>query len=79
MKKNTSVLQKIAFYSGIVSFISSVICLIFLYFKIDDLGWQNPISASLMASSFFFASAGLVLVTIGKCNLPSFKVGKADS
>ena len=79
MKNNKSVLQKIAYYSGFISFIISVICLIFLYLKIDDLGWQSPVSASLMASSFFFAAVGVVLVTIGKCNLPSFKVRNSDS
>ena len=79
MKNNKSALQKLAYYSGIISFILSVVCLIFLYLKIDDLGWQNPVSASLMASSFFFAAVGVVLLTIGKCNLPSFKVRDSDS
>jgi len=78
MKNNKSALQKIAYYSGIISFIASVVCLVLLYLKVDDLGWQNPVSASLMASSFFFAAVGIVLVTIGKCNLPSFKVRDSD-
>lgn len=78
MKNKKSVLQKSAFYIGFASFAASIVCLIFLYLRIDDLGWKNTISASLMASSFFFASVGLVLITIGKCNLPSFKVGSSD-
>ena len=79
MKQNKGAWQKAVYYLGITSFIASAACLIYIYLKIDDLGWQNPISASLLATSFFFASVGLVLVTIGKCNLPSLKVGKTDS
>lgn len=74
MKSKKSALQKTAYYSGFVSFVLSIVCLVFIYLKVDEWGWDNPISASLMASSFFFVSVGLVLVVIGKSNLPSFKV-----
>ncbi|MBE9568193.1 MAG: hypothetical protein IMF14_05815 [Proteobacteria bacterium] len=70
--------QKSVYYLGIVSFIASVTCLVILYLRIDDSGLKNTISASLAASSFFFASVGVVLTTIGKCNLPSFKIGDHD-
>lgn len=79
MKKNYKAWQKAVFYTGIASFIASAACIIYVYLKIDGLGWDNPVSASLLATSFFFASTGIVLVTIGKTNLPSFKVGKPDS
>jgi len=78
MKSKKGILQKIAYYSGIVSFLLSIASLVFLYVKLDAWGWNNPITASLMASSFFFVSVGLVLVVIGKSNLPGFKVGGAD-
>ncbi|MBC8209835.1 MAG: hypothetical protein H8E21_02110 [Gammaproteobacteria bacterium] len=73
MKNNKGILQKTAHYSGYVSFIASIACIIFLYFKVDDLGWESPISASILASSFFFASMGVVLIVIGTSNIPSFK------
>lgn len=61
-----------------MSFIAAIGCLILLYFSIDEQGLKSTISASLAASSFFFASMGVVLIAIGKSNLPSFKVGKTD-
>lgn len=79
MKNNKSAIQKSVYYSGFVSFVVAIACLIILYLKIGGLGWQNPISASLMATSFFFASVGVVLLTMGSCNIPSFKVSSTDS
>ncbi len=56
-----------------MSFISALICGFFLYFQLDDSGPNNPVSASLMASIFFFIFVGFVLLVIGKTDLPSFK------
>jgi len=75
MKKNKSTLQKSALYFAGASFIASIASVIFLILKIDTLGWENPVSASLLASSFFFVFVGVVLVVIGTANIPSFKVG----
>lgn len=69
-----SMLQKFSLYVAYASFFASIFCLIYLFLKIDDLGWQHPISASLLASSFFFIFVGIVLLVIGKSNIPSFKV-----
>ncbi len=77
--KNRTVLQKVSFYSSILSLISAVICLVYLYLRVDDFGFENPISASLMASSFFFVSVGLVLMVMAKTNLPNFKIDKNNS
>ncbi|MCW8956447.1 MAG: hypothetical protein OQL09_06160 [Gammaproteobacteria bacterium] len=79
MKKPTSILQKIATIFGVLSFISAVICAFFLYFQLDDSGPNNPVSASLLASIFFFIFVGFVLLVVGKTNLPSFKPGDYDS
>ena len=79
MKSKKGILQKSVYYLGLVSFIAAVACLIILYLWKDDLGWKHVYSASLMASSFFFASMGVVLVTIGTCNLPSLKVKNTES
>ncbi|MCK4708910.1 MAG: hemerythrin family protein [Gammaproteobacteria bacterium] len=75
MQRKKSVLQKISFYSAIISFILSITSVIFLYLRVEEFGMENPISASLLASSFFFVSVGVVLMVIAKANLPSFKVG----
>ena len=74
MKKNKSVLQKSSFYFAIPSFIASVACVIYLTLNIDALGWQNPITASLLASSFFFGFVGFLLIVIHRTDIPSFKV-----
>jgi len=79
MKNDKGAIQKSIYYSGFVSFALAIVCLVFLYLKMGDLGWLNPISASLMASSFFFASMGVVLITMGVCDIPSFKVTNTDS
>jgi len=79
MKKNKSVLQKSSFYFAILSFIASVTCVIYLTLNIDALGWQNPITASLLASSFFFGFLGFLLTVIHTTDIPSFKVdSKSD-
>ncbi len=79
MKKNKSILQKSTLYFSIASFLASVGSILYLTLEIDTLGWQNPITASLLASSFFFASVGLLLGVIYTTDIPSFKVnGNSD-
>ncbi|MGB5395773.1 MAG: hypothetical protein WBN96_01365 [Gammaproteobacteria bacterium] len=75
MKSSKGKLQKAVTYTGFASFLAAIACLVFLYLRLDGAGWDDLVSASLMASSFFFVSVGFVLVVIGKCDLPSFKVG----
>ncbi len=75
MKNKKSKLQLSALYFAGASFIASIISVIVLVLKIDFLGWQHPISASLLASSFFFGFVCFVLIIIGTTNIPSFKVG----
>ena len=74
MKNNKSILQKSALYFAGGSFIAAVASAVYLMLKLDVLGWESPISASLLASSFFFAFVGVVLSIIGMANIPSFKV-----
>ncbi len=74
MKKNTSKLQKLALYFAAGSFIASIACIVYLMLNIDVLGWRNTISASLLASAFFFVFVSFLLVIIGTANIPSFKL-----
>ncbi len=73
MKNNKSKLQKLAIFIAVASLISAITCAVYLFFNIDDLGWKNPISASLLASTFFFVFVSIILVVIGTANIPSFK------
>jgi len=78
MSYKKGAIQKAVYYSGFASFVASIACLVYLYSILDELGWEHVISASLAASSVFFASMGIVLIVIGKTNLPSFKIEKTD-
>ena len=75
MKKRKGVMQKVSLISGVASFILAIVCGALLYIYMDELGGNNPISASLMASTFFFVCVGSILMFLGRCNnLPSFKI-----
>lgn len=79
MAKRKSILQKISLISGVVSFIIALISGVILYLKAESLGDYNPISASLMASTFFFVCIGIVFTTIGRADLPSFKFDNSEN
>ena len=75
-KTKKSKLQKSALYFAAASVIAAFTSVIYLMLKIDTLGWENPISASLLASTFFFFFVALILIVIGTANIPSFKIEK---
>ena len=75
-KTKKSKLQISALYFAVGSVMAALASVIYLVLKIDSLGWQNPISASLLASTFFFLFVALILVVIGTANIPSFKIEK---
>lgn len=74
MVKQKGILQKVSLISGIVSFLLALVSGVVLYLRLESVGSDNPISASLMASTFFFICVGVVLTIMGKANLPSFKM-----
>jgi hypothetical protein len=41
-------------------------------------GVDNPISASLMASTFFFICVGTILTVIGNADIPGFKIDNSE-
>lgn len=69
-----SVLQKVSTISAVVSFVLAFIAGVMLYLRLESVGSDNPVSASLMASTFFFIGVGIVLFIIGNADLPSFKI-----
>ena len=78
MTKIKGVLQKVSLVSAAVSFVLAIITGVFLYLRLESVGSDNPISASLMASTFFFICVGVVLTVMGKADIPSFKIDDSE-
>lgn len=79
MKNSKSMLQKVSGLIGIICFILAIVCAVALYYMVRDVGMQDVVSASLLASAFFFVFIGFVFTVIANTDIPSFKVdGKAD-
>ena len=78
MTKIKGVLQKVSLVSAAVSFVLAIITGVFLYLRLESVGSDNPISASLMASTFFFICVGVVLTVMGKADIPSFKIDNSE-
>jgi len=66
-------LQKLSLVSAVASFAVALITGVMLYLRLESVGSDNPVSASLMASTFFFVCVGIILVIIGTADMPSFK------
>lgn len=78
MSKKKGVLQKISLISAILSYVLAIVTGVFLYLRLESVGSDNPISASLMASTFFFITVGITLNFIGKADIPSFKIDSSE-
>jgi hypothetical protein len=76
MIRKKSILQKFSNMLGILSFIFALVCAGFFYFKVQDIGMENPVSASLLASIFFFCFIGVLFIVIANANIPCFRVDK---
>lgn len=77
MKRQT-LAQKISVIIAFISYLAATACIIGLYFYYDGEGMNNPISASLMASTVFFIGTGIVLHVMGKCDLPVLRFDSQD-
>jgi len=78
MATTRGIMQRIAFAAGILSFLLAVASGVWLYFKVGEVGIQHPVSASLLASIFFFLSVGVVLLIMGTANVPSFNLHRRE-
>lgn len=78
--KKKGFLQKTSLVTGILCEVISLLCLVMLIIKSQELGMEDIISASYLASTFFFFTCGIVLIMIGQANLPdlSFKGSVED-
>lgn len=70
---NKGFLQHLSVGTGLLSFLLALVSGVWLYFNVSASGFNNPISASLLACSFFFVFVGIVLTIIGRSDLPSFR------
>lgn len=78
MPKRKGLLQKISIVFSVISFALALIAGIMLFLRVASVGGDNPISASLMASTFFFICVGIILTVIGNADIPSFKIDKTE-
>jgi len=78
MAKRKGLLQKLSLVSGVLSFVLAFILGIILYLRAETVSSGDVISASLLASLLFCICVGAVLTTIGKTDLPSFKIDNAE-
>lgn len=78
MTKRKGVLQKASLVSAMLSFVLALTSGVLLYLRLESLGMDNPISASFLASTFFFICVGVVLTVVGMADLPSFKFDEPE-
>ena len=71
--KSKGFMQRMSVVSGLLSFLLAAVSSIGLYLKVTATGFDNPVSASLLACCFFFVFVGIVLTIIGRSDLPSFR------
>lgn len=78
MTKRKGVLQKVSLVSAVVSILLALASGVMLYLRLESVGSDNPISASFMASTFFFICVGVVFTVIAKADIPSFKIDNSE-
>ena len=76
--KRKGLLQKLSIVFSVISFALALIAGIMLFLRVASVGGDNPISASLMASTFFFICVGTILTVIGNADIPSFKFDDSE-
>ena len=78
MTKRKGIFQKISLISAFVSYVLAIVSGVMLYLRLDSAGSDDVISASLMATTFFFITVGITLSFVGKADIPSFKVNSSE-
>ena len=72
--KQRGIGQKVAYVSAMFFYLCSIGCAIAAFYYNQQLGSDNPIVASLVASVIFCVSNGFVLHVIGKVDLPDLRI-----
>jgi len=78
LEKKRHILQKITLFIGVVCFMLSLVCGVFLYLKVNELGADHPISASFLGSMFFFFFVGFLLTIVGKADVPDLRISSLE-
>ncbi len=78
MRRKKNLFQRGALISAKISFLLSALSGVFLYLKVNELGYENPVSASLLGALFFFLFMGVLLTIVGNSDIPSFKVDPSE-
>ncbi len=67
-------LQKVALVVGKLCFLIALVSVVFLYLKVNELGADHPVSASFLASVFFFTFVGILLSIVGRADIPDLTI-----
>jgi ABC-type uncharacterized transport system permease subunit len=78
MTKTKGLLQKVSLISSYISFLLAFVTGIALYLRDGAVNSNDAISASLAATTFFFFCVGIVLIIMGKADIPSFKFDSSE-
>ncbi|MCP5210977.1 MAG: hypothetical protein H6998_08655 [Hahellaceae bacterium] len=71
-------MQKLSYITGIICFVLSIASGLFAIIHGMDVGWNDVMTASAMATTFFLISTGFVLVIMGKASLPKLHFDKSE-
>lgn len=71
-------LQKTSLISGYISLLLAFITGIVLFLRDEVEGITDPVYASLLATTFFFICVGIVLIIMGRADIPNFKFEKSE-
>ena len=72
--KKKGFLQRASMVAGVICQVIALFCLVMTYLKSQTLGMEDVITASYLASSFFFCTCGIVMIIIGKADLPDLSM-----
>jgi hypothetical protein len=78
MSHKPRLLQKVALLVGKLCFLVAIVSGVFLYLKINELGADHPVSASFLASVFFFIFVGILLSIVGKADIPDLTIRPSE-
>ncbi len=73
-KKKKGIFQKTSMVMGVLSELVALGCLVMTYLKSQTLGMEDVITASFMASTFFFFMCGIVMIIVGRADLPDLSM-----
>lgn len=71
-------LQKVARIVGKICYGLCLLCGVLWYLKRQELGATHPITASFLASTFFFIFVGFLLGIMGNADVPDLKIRSSE-